>query len=411
MITDSEIIAKKFSQISPYLNEKALRIWAAIEALSIGRGGITFVSKATGIARSTIHIGISELERTNDNDEESGKVITKCERIRRVGGGRKTIVENDSTLKKDLELLVESATRGDPESPLKWTSKSTYKLADELNVMGHKVSQRTVYTLLESMEYSMQSNRKIKEGLDNPDRDAQFHYISEKVKQFQSRNQPVISVDTKKKELIGEFKNNGQEWRKKGDPIPTNVHDFPDKELGKVAPYGIYDLTQNKGWVSVGISHDTAEFAVSSIRSWWKEMGQEAYPNATELLITADGGGSNGSRVGLWKKELRKLSDELGLEINVCHFPPGTSKWNKIEHKMFCHITKNWRGRPLISYETVVNLIANTTTKTGLSIKAKLDTKQYEKGMKVTKIELENLGIIKDDFHGEWNYKMTPCKS
>jgi Rhodopirellula transposase DDE domain len=405
MITDERNIAKKFNQISPYLNEKILRIWAAIEALSIPRGGITLVAKATGIARSTIHIGISELEHSHEKEES---VINQSGRIRRTGGGRKKIVENNSDLKKDLELLVDSSTRGDPETPLKWTSKSTYNLAKELNAMGYRVSQRTVYTLLDDMEYSMQSNRKTKEGSDNPDRDAQFRYISEKVKQFQLRNQPVISVDTKKKELIGKFKNNGQEWQKKGNPIKTNVHDFPDKELGKVAPYGIYDLTQNKGWVSVGISHDTAEFAVSSIRSWWKEMGQEVYPDAKELLITADGGGSNGSRVGLWKKELRKLSDELGLEINVCHFPPGTSKWNKIEHKMFCHITKNWRGRPLVSRETVVNLIGNTTTKTGLSIKAKLDTKQYEKGIKVTKIELENLGVIKDDFHGEWNYKISP---
>lgn len=405
MFTDGQNIAKKFSQISPYLNEKTLRIWAAVEALSIPRGGITMVAKSTGIARSTIHIGISDLRNTN---EKVNGAINASKRMRRAGGGRKTVVENNRDLKKDLEVLVDAATRGDPESPLKWTSKSTYNLADELNAIGHKVSQRTVYTLLDNMEYSMQSNRKTKEGSDNPDRDAQFRYISDKVKKFQLKNQPVISVDTKKKELIGEFKNNGQEWRKQGKPITTNMHDFPDKELGKVAPYGVYDLTQNKGWVSVGISHDTAEFAVSSIRSWWKEMGQAVYPNATELLITADGGGSNGSRVGLWKKELRKLSDELGLEINVCHFPPGTSKWNKIEHKMFCHITKNWRGRPLVSRETVVNLIGNTTTKTGLSIKAKLDIRQYEKGIKVTKIELENLGIIKDSFHGEWNYKISP---
>lgn len=400
---DEQNIATKFSQISSYLNEKTLRIWAAVEALSFPRGGISMVAKATGMSRSTIHIGILEIRPSKENS-----LLNEVERTRRKGGGRKTVVEKNGDLKKELEILVDASTRGDPESPLKWTSKSTYNLADELNAMGHKVSQRTVYTLLDEMEYSMQSNRKTKEGSDNPDRDAQFHYISDKVKKFQSNNQPVISVDTKKKELVGEFKNNGREWRKKGEPITTNMHDFPDKELGKVAPYGVYDLTQNKGWVSVGISADTAEFAVASIRSWWKEMGHEVYPNATELLITADGGGSNGSRVGLWKKELRNLSDELGLEINVCHFPPGTSKWNKIEHKMFCHITKNWRGRPLVSRETVVNLIGNTTTKTGLSIKAKLDTNQYEKGIKVSKMELENLGIIKDDFHGEWNYKVCP---
>ena len=398
-----EIISKKFKQISLYLNERALRIWVATEALSLPRGGVSKLAEITGLARSTIHLGIKEIQQ-----KKTRNFINQIERTRQKGAGRKKSTEKDKTLQKDLEYLIDDTTRGDPMNPLRWTCKSTYNLADELNKMGHRISQKAVYNLLDQMEYSMQSNRKTKEGSDRPDRDAQFRFISQKVRDFQARNQPVISVDSKKKESIGEFKNVGQEWQKKGDPIKTNMHDFPDKKLGKVTPYGVYDLTQNKGWVSVGISSNTAEFAVTSIRSWWQEMGRQVYPDAKELLITADGGGSNGSRVGLWKKELRKLSDELKLEINVCHFPPGTSKWNKIEHKMFCHITKNWRGRPLISREVVVNLIGSTTTKTGLKIKAKLDTNEYEKGIKVTKRELKTLEIIEDSFHGNWNYKIRP---
>jgi len=361
------------------------------------------LSKITSLSRSTIHIGINELRK-----KKTKKGFDETNRTRKEGGGRKKIVTNNEKLLNDLENLIDPITRGDPENPLRWTCKSTNNLTSELNKIGYKISQRTVYNLLDSMNYSMQSNRKVKEGSNHPDRDLQFRHISEKVKDFQARNQPVISVDTKKKEIIGEFKNNGLEWNKKGEPTETNVHDFPDKKLGKVAPYGVYDITQNNGWVSVGISSDTAEFAVSSIRNWWKEMGEEIYPNAKELLITADGGGSNGYRVGLWKKKLRDLSDELGIEINVCHFPPGTSKWNKIEHRMFCHITQNWRGRPLISREVVVNLIGNTTTKTGLTIKAKIDDNKYEKGIKVSKKELKTLGIIEDSFHGEWNYKIRP---
>lgn len=406
LINEIEIV-KKFLHISPYLNEKSLRMWAATEAYALPRsGGVKVLSKITGLAQSTINLGIKEIEK-NDKKQIIRSEGSEIDRIRTTGGGRSKITKTHEDLLKDLSLLIDSSTRGDPMNPLRWVCKSTVKITNELNDLGYSVSQKTVYNLLDELNYSMQSNRKTKDGGNHPDRDAQFHYISEKVKEFQSRGQPVISVDTKKKELIGEFKNNGREWSKKGEPTKTNVHDFPDKTLGKVAPYGVYDLTQNKGWVSVGISSDTAEFAVASIRNWWKEMGQQVYPNATELLITADGGGSNGYRVGLWKKKLRELSDELNLEINVSHFPPGTSKWNKIEHRMFCHITQNWRGRPLISREVVVNLIGNTTTKTGLEIKAKIDENTYEKGLKVTKDELETLDITKDEFHGEWNYKIN----
>lgn len=401
MNISKELLNKKYEQISPYLDEKLLRIWAAVESSVLPRGGVTLLSQITGLARSTIHIGIQEISGVEDDTEINNL------RTRRTGGGRKKIISTDQALQRDLDNLIEPATRGDPENPLRWTSKSTPKLTEELKKLGHKISQRTVYGLLETMHYSMQSNRKNKEGSDHPDRDLQFQYISEKVKDFQKRMQPVISVDTKKKELIGEFKNNGKEWHKKGQPIQVNSHDFPDKDLGKVAPYGVYDLTQNKGWVSIGISYDTAEFAVESIRHWWKEMGQLSYPKATELLITADCGGSNGYRVGLWKKKLKDLATELQIDINVCHFPPGTSKWNKIEHRMFCHITENWRGRPLVSREVVVNLIGSTTTKNGLTIKARLDEKQYEKGIKIPKKELDTLPIIRDEFHGEWNYRIA----
>ncbi len=402
MLINREIVAEKFRKVHRYLDERTLRIWVAAEARSLSRGGISALSKITGISRPTIYAGIKEL----NHKKPSASMLNG--RVRKDGGGRKKVEEKDQTLLNDLEALVDSTTRGDPVSPLKWSCKSTPKITSELREIGHVVSQPTVYKILSEIGYSMQSNRKTKEGADHPDRDAQFHYISEKVKAFQKQKQPVISVDTKKKELIGEFKNNGREWYKKGEPTKVNVHDFPDKNLGKVAPYGIYDLTQNKGWVSVGIDHDTAEFAVESIRRWWKEMGKKAYPSAKKLLITADCGGSNGYRIGLWKKELRLLANELGIEINVCHFPPGTSKWNKIEHRMFCHITQNWRGRPLISREVVVNLIGGTTTKTGLAIKAKIDNNKYREGIKVTKKELESLEIIGDSFHGEWNYKIRP---
>lgn len=385
------------------MDERTLRIWVAIEAMNLTRGRISKLSKVIGVSRPTIYAGIEEV-----NAKKTKKFVNEIGRERKEGGGRKRIEEKDKTLLIDLENIVESSTRGDPMSPLKWSSKSTPKITSELKKMGHTVSQPTVYKLLSDLHYSMQSNRKTKEGSKHPDRDAQFRYISEKVMDFQGRNQPVISVDTKKKELIGEYKNNGREWNKKGEPTKVNVHDFPDKKLGKVAPYGVYDITQNKGWVSVGISSDTAEFAVASVRNWWEAMGRQMYPGATELLITADGGGSNGHRVGLWKKKLRQLSNEIGIEINVSHFPPGTSKWNKIEHRMFCHITQNWRGKPLTSREVVVNLIGNTTTKAGLTIKAKLDENEYKKGIKVTQKELKTLEIIEDPFHGDWNYKIRP---
>jgi transposase len=390
-----EKIRIKYEKIKPHLNEKTLRIWAALEAVSIGRGGITTVSFSTTLSRTTIHQGIRELECENCQDKE---------RIRQTGGGRKKLIETDETLITDLQRIVETSTLGDPESPLLWTSKSTTKIAEELKKQGHKVSQRSVYDLLDSLGYSLQGNKKTKEGSTHEDRDEQFQFISREVKKFQENLQPVISVDAKKKELIGEFKNSGREWQNKGNPVEVNVYDFIDKELGKAAPYGIYDITANKGWVNVGIDHDTSEFAVESIRRWWYGMGKSMYPDATEILITADGGGSNGSRVRLWKYELQKLADEIRCNIQVCHFPPGTSKWNKIEHRMFSYISINWRGKPLTSHEVIINLISNTKTNAGLEIKSVLDKNRYETGKKISDEELELLNIKKLDFHGEWNY-------
>jgi hypothetical protein len=308
----------------------------------------------------------------------------------------------------DLEGLVEPTTRGDPESPLRWTCKSTTKLAAQLNAHRHRVSQRTVCDLLWGLGYSLQSGRKTREGAQHPDRDAQFQHIAKVVGQFQGRGEPVISVDAKKKELVGDYANKGQEWRPKGEPVPVQVYDFVDQKRGKVAPYGVYDVGANRGWVSVGIDQDTAEFAVESIRRWWREMGQPLYPQSRRLLITADGGGSNGSRVRLWKVALQQLADELGLEIFVCHFPPGTSKWNKIEHRLFCHISRNWRGWPLRSRQVIVNLIGQTTTAHGLSIRAALDTGRYPAGIKVTDAQMKALALEKDSFHGEWNYSLKP---
>jgi transposase len=398
-----EKIKVKYEHLRSHMDEKVLRLWAAVEAQSLGRGGITQVAAATLLSRTTIYVGMSELESGGPGFESRlpGK-------IRRAGGGRKKLKEKDPSLLQDLDELLEPATRGDPETPLRWTCKSTTKLAEELTARGHPVSQRTVCDLLDELGYSLQANRKTKEGSSHPDRDQQFVHISEKVKELQSIGQPVISVDTKKKEMIGEFKNGGQEWEKKGKPVEVNVYDFPDPILGKAIPYGVYDITANKGWVNVGIDHDTSEFAVESIRRWWREMGSPLYPDAKELLITADGGGSNGSRVRLWKLELQNLADELGMDINVCHFPPGTSKWNKIEHKMFSFISQNWRGRPLITREVVVNLISNTRTKKGLEITAKLDINSYKTGIKVSDQELQKIAIERDDFHGEWNYKIKP---
>jgi len=396
-------LGAKYKVLRQYLDERTLRVCAAAEALGLGHGGVSQVAKACGLSRTTVHAGIEELKR-----ERRKKPRIDKQRVRKPGGGRQRLTMGDPTLLSDLETLVDPVTRGDPESPLRWTCKSTTNLARELVSMGHKVSQRTVYSLLSDLGYSMQSNRKRKEGADHPDRDAQFLYISKRVREFQRRGEPVISVDTKKKELIGEFRNSGREWSPKGEPEEVNMHDFADKELGKVVPYGVYDIFQNQGWVSVGITHDTAAFAVEAIRRWWDAMGCLVYPKAKELLITADCGGSNGFRVKLWKVELQRLANELRMVIHVCHFPPGTSKWNKIEHRMFCHITENWRARPLLSREVVVNLISSTKTEKGLRIQAALDEANYETGIKVSAEQLRSISINHSDFHGEWNYAIKP---
>lgn len=392
-------VQQRHDLIAVHLSEKDKRLWAASEANTIGRGGDTIVCEATGISRVTIGKGKKEL---------SGKPEGTSKRIRKTGGGRKRLMDKNPALMKDLDMLIDPITRGDPESPLRWTCKSTYKLSEALRKKGHKVSQKTVYLMLQELGYSMQANRKIKEGDQNPDRDAQFNFIYNRVKDFQENGQPVISVDAKKKENVGQYKNTGMEWEPAGQPIGVNTYDFPDKEKGKACPYGIYDLTRNEGWVSVGISRDTAQFAVESIRRWWNEMGCFRYPHATRLLITADGGGSNGYRVRLWKSEIQSLVNELGISISICHFPPGTSKWNKIEHQMFSFMSKNWRGRPLDSLGTIVNLISNTTTQKGLKIEAEIDNTQYEKGLKVGDNEMAMLNIERANFHGEWNYKIMP---
>lgn len=403
--TTIERIRQKYQALEPMMDERMRRQWAATEASDLGCGGATMVSNATGLARNTILVGKRELEHRLAHPEESIRA-----RIRAPGGGRKPLMETDPELQQALDALVEPGTRGHPESPLRWSCKSTRKLAEELCRQQHPVTDRTVATLLKLAGYSLQANRKTQEGSSHPDRNAQFEYINQEVMAFQKRWQPVISVDTKKKELVGEFKNAGQEWRPHGKPEKVKVHDFPDPQLGKAIPYGVYDLASNEGWVSVGIDHDTARFASSSIRRWWQEMGAERFPRATQLLITADGGGSNGSRSRLWKVALQELADDLGLKLQVSHFPPGTSKWNKIEHRLFCFITKNWRGRPLTSYEVIVNLIGKTTTTKGLTVRAALDTNHYETGIVVSNEELANLRLIKAKFHGEWNYTISPRK-
>ena len=392
-------ISARYKFLELVLDERARRLMAAAESQAIGRGGISAVSKATGIMRPVIRQGIAELKEP---------ASTAPSRIRREGGGRKKAVDKDGSLQSDLQKLLESTTRGDPESPLRWTCKSVRQLTAELKSMNHQVSHQVVADLLHALGYSLQGNRKTKEGSNHPDRNAQFEHLNGKVKWCLGRRQPVISVDTKKKELVGDFSNKGQEWRPKGDPEKVRVHDFVDKELGRATPYGIYDVGANNGWVSVGMDHDTAEFAVETIRRWWRTMGQPTYPKATRLLITADGGGSNGSRLRLWKMELQKLADETGLRIVVCHFPPGTSKWNKIEHRLFSYISQNWRGKPLRSFETIVNLIAATTTSTGLKVHAELNAESYQAGIKVSDEELERINIHRDKFHGEWNYEIHP---
>jgi transposase len=397
-------IKTKFEALAPLLDERTRRRWAAVEARAIGRGGMTRVAEATGLSQTTIRAGLKEL----DAPSTSTPHLAAHERLRRLGGGRKALVDHTPALRTALEALVDPVTRGDPMSPLHWTCKSAARLATELQKQGYQVSERSINRLLHHLGYSLQANRKTVEGKQHPDRDAQFQHINQRVKAFQRQRQPVVSVDTKKKELIGPFHNGGREWNPQGDPEPVRVHDFPDPELGKVLPYGVYDMVTNTGWVSVGVDHDTAEFAVETIRRWWRHMGSATYPQAKRLLITADGGGSNGSRNRLWKVELQKLADDIGRRIAVCHFPPGTSKWNKIEHRMFCHITENWRGRPLVSRAVVVNLIGHTTTKTGLEIHSELNEHSYPTGREVTDQQMESLSIKREKFHGEWNYTLVP---
>ena len=399
-MVDERGILQRFEALAPTLNERTRRLWAAAEALAIGRGGITSVSRLTGISRRAIHLGLKEVR--------APALLTG--QIRRPGAGRKKVVDRDATLKTDLEGLVEPVTRGDPESPLRWTCKSVRRLAAELERMGHIVGHSSVATLLHDLGYSLQANQKTREGGTHVDRDAQFAHINQRVEEQIAAGEPAISVDTKKKELVGDFKNPGREWQPTGQPEQVRVYDFVIPELGKASPYGIYDLAKNSGWVNVGIDHDTAEFAVESIRRWWRASGRERYPNATRLLITADGGGSNGSRVRLWKWELQKLADETGLAISVCHFPPGTSKWNKIEHRLFAFISLNWRGKPLTSHAVILKLIAATTTTTGLTVESQLDNNTYPTGIVISDEQLAQLRIERDPFHGEWNYTVRPRK-
>lgn len=379
------------------------RQWAAAEASALGWGGVSAVAVATGLARNTIMAGARDVARRREQPQ-----ATVTLRIRAPGGGRKPVTETDPHLLAALEALVDPATRGHPESPLRWTCKSTAALAEALQRQQHSVSDRTVATLLKAAGYSLQANRKTREGTSHQDRNAQFEHINRRVLALQRQGEPVVSIDTKKKELVGEFKNLGQEWEPAGTPVPVKVHDFPEKGVGKAIPYGVYDLASNEGWVSVGIDHDTAQFAAASIRRWWQEMGAERFPRASKLMITADGGGSNGTRNRLWKVALQALADALGLRLEVCHFPPGTSKWNKIEHRLFSFITKNWRGRPLTSYQVIVNLIAHTTTKAGLRVRAALDTNEYETGIEVSDEELARVRIVPARFHGDWNYAICP---
>ena len=401
-MSDHADIKARYEALRPLLDERARRLLVAAESQTAGSGGISGVSKATGVSRQVIRKGVAELK---------APATVAPGYVRRAGGGRKKAVDADPSFRTDLEKLLESTTRGDPEAPLRWTSKSVRNLTAELNRMNHVVSHQVVADLLHELGYSLQANTKTKEGSNHPDRDEQFEHLNGKVKWCLGRKQPVISVDTKKKELVGDFKNGGRELRPQGDPEKVRVHDFLDKRLGRATPYGIYDIGNNSGWVSVGIDHDTAEFAVESIRRWWKRMGQLTYPRATRLLITADAGGSNGSRLRLWKLELQKLSDETGLRIAVCHFPPGTSKWNKIEHRLFSFISQNWRGKPLTSLQVIVNLIAATTTATGLKVHSELNTASYQSGIKVSDHDIATINIRRDKFHGDWNYEIQPRKA
>ena len=394
-------IKARFEGLKPVLDERSRRLWAGVEATAIGRGGITRVAEATGMSRNTVRSGVKEVSAR-------APPVGGSARQRRPGGGRKRLVERDPQLLAALERHLDPVTRGDPTGPLRWTCRSAERLAAALRAEGHAVSGRSVNRLLHGLGYSLQSNRKMLEGRQHPDRDAQFQHIHDRVGEFQSKGQPVVSVDTKKKELVGQYLNGGREWHPQGQPEAVKVHDFPDKKLGKAIPYGVYDLTANAGWVSVGVDHDTSEFAVEALRRWWRKMGRRAYPGAEQLLITCDGGGSNSSRGRLWKVELQGLADELGLQISISHFPPGTSKWNKIEHRMFCHITQNWRGRPLVSHEVIVNLIGAVSTQGGLTIQSELDENRYETGRKITDEEMEGLSITREELHGEWNYTLMP---
>ncbi len=400
-----ERIRRKFQSLEVVLDERSRRQWAATEAQELGYGGVSAVARATGFARDTIQLGLRELVYRQQHPDEPTP-----QRLRRPGGGRKQRAETDPSLLSALEALVEPLTRGDPESPLRWTCKSTRRLADELSRRGHAVGYRTVAWLLHEAGYSLQANRKTREGNQHPDRNAQFEYINAQVVRLQKRRQPVISVDTKKKELVGDFKNGGQEWRPQGAPEKVRVHDFMDKKLGKAIPYGVYDVTNNQGWVNVGIDHDTAYFAAASIRRWWEEMGAARFPRAAQLLITADGGGSNSSRTRLWKVALQQLADAIDLTLKVSHFPPGTSKWNKVEHRLFSFITNNWRGKPLVSHQAIVNLIASTRTTKGLIVKAALDENTYATGIEVTDEQMATLNLTQATFHGEWNYTIKPHK-
>jgi hypothetical protein len=400
-VVDDAAIRLRYEALGPVLDERGRRRFAAAEALAAGRGGVTLVSRITGVARSTIGRGLAELR---------GGVATELGRVRRAGGGRKRLAVQDVTLVEDLRSLVEPATRGDPQAPLLWTAKSLRHLAAGLRALGHRIGHNVVGDLLRAMGYSLQANRKTREGSNHPDRDAQFGYINRQVTAILAAGEPAISVDTKKKELVGDFKNAGREYCPVGAPEPVRVHDFLIPELGRAAPYGVYDIGANAGWVSLGVDHDTASFAVNAIRRWWQTMGQARYPRATRLLITADCGGSNGARVRLWKLELQKLADELGLAITVCHLPPGTSKWNKIEHRLFSFITQNWRGKPLVSHQVIVQLIAATTTKTGLKVRCELDPNSYPAGIKIANADMAAINLHRHEFHGDWNYTISPRK-
>jgi transposase len=398
-----ERIRCKFQSLDVVLDERSRRQWAAAEAKELGYGGVSAVARATGLARDTIQLGLRELAYRQQHPEEPTPA-----RLRKPGGGRKSLVATDPALMSALETLVEPLTRGDPESPLRWTCKSTRRLADELSRRGQRIGYRTVAWLLHEAGYRLQANRKTREGNQHPDRNAQFEYINAQAVRFQKRRQPVISVDTKKKELVGDFKNPGQEWHPQGEPEKVRTHDFPDKELGKAIPYGVYDVTNNQGWVSVGIDHDTAYFAAASIRRWWEEMGATRFRRAQQLFITADGGGSNSSRARLWKVALQKLADDIELTLTVSHFPPGTSKWNKVEHRLFSFITSNWRGKPLVNHQAIVNLIASTKTTKGLIVKAALDENTYETGIEVSDEQMAKLRLVRAKFHGDWNYTIKP---